>query len=199
MLILTTMFLLTDDYWQIKATYEKGLGVFTKKEIRAGTIIGDYLGKVIKTSQYDLEKDKAGLFLMYLTDEASIYPNLKKPGIHLLNHSCTPNCWIYTYRGHTLFFTLRDIEPAEELTISYLLSPKDETCKNCPHDCRCDSKLCTGTMHLAQDKYEKWQKFQDSQNKKKKKIQVTFGKNLPKLTSYPKINPNNPIYSIISN
>ena len=199
MLILTTMFLLTDDYWQIKKTKEKGYGVFAKKQIKSGTIIGDYLGKVIKTAEYDLDKDRDGLYLMYLTDEASIYPNFKKPGPHLLNHSCAPNCWIYTYHSHTLFFALRNIEPGEELTISYLLSPKDETCKNCPHDCKCESKFCTGTMHLAQDKYEKWQKFQNEGKKKTKTPKLVFGKNLLKLTTYPATIPNNPIYTIITN
>ena len=191
------MFLLKDDYWQIKATQEKGFGIFCKKGIKAGTVIGDYLGKVIKTAQYDLDRDKKGLFLMYYSDQASIYPNLKKPGIHLLNHSCTPNCWIYIYCGHTLFFTLRKISPCEKLTISYLLSPKDETCKPCLHTCKCKSKFCTGTMHMSPDKYERWQKFQNEEKKKTKRPKAVFGKNLPKLTSYPKIIPNNPIYAII--
>jgi hypothetical protein len=181
------MFLIADDCWQIKATKEKGLGVFAKKQIGAGTIIGDYLGKVIKTAEYDLDRDKEGLYLMYYSDEASIYPNLKKPGIHLINHSCSPNCWIYTYRGHTLFFALRNIKPDKELTIAYLLSPKDETCKDCPHDCKCDSKFCTGTMHLSKEKYENWQQFQNDQKKKTKASKVVFGKNLSKLSSYPKI------------
>lgn len=180
------MFLISDDYWQIQKTKEKGYGVFAKKEIKKGTIIGDYLGKVIKTAEYDLGRDKKGLYLMYFTDQTSIYPNLKKPGTHLLNHSCSPNCWIYTFKGHTLFFAIRKINPQEELTISYLLSPKDENCKDCPHDCKCKSKFCTGTMHLAQDKYEKWQRFQNKQ-KKTKAAKVVFGKNLPKLTTYPKI------------
>jgi len=136
---------------------------------------------------------------MYFTDTACIYPNLKKPGIHLLNHSCSPNCWIYIYCGHTLFFALRDINPGEELTISYLLSPLDETCNPCTHDCKCKSKSCTGTMHLTQDKYEMWQKFQNRQKKKTKATKIIFGKNLPKLRIYPKINPNNPIYVQISN
>ncbi|MDO8638232.1 MAG: SET domain-containing protein [Candidatus Daviesbacteria bacterium] len=189
------MFLLKEDYWKIKKTKEKGYGVFAKKEINAGTIIGDYLGKVIKIAQYDLENDKNGLYLMYFTDEASIYPNLKEPGIHLLNHSCAPNCWIYTYFGHTLFFALRKIKPGEELTISYLLSPKGESCKPCPHTCKCGSRFCTRTMHLSEDKYGRWQKFQNEEKKKTKKIKAVFGKNLPKLFSYPKIIPNNPIYA----
>lgn len=193
------MFLISNDFWQIKKTKEKGLGVFAKKNIKAGTIIGDYLGKVIKTAEYDLEKDKFGLYLMYYSDEASIYPNLKKPGPHLLNHSCTPNCWIYIHHGHTLFFTLRNIEPNEELTISYLLSPKDELCKPCSHNCKCESRLCTGTMHLTQEKYEKWQEFQNLERRKTKTAKFTFGKNLEKLGSYPKTIPINPIYTIISN
>jgi len=161
------MFLIKDDFWQVKRTKEKGLGIFAKKGIEAGTIIGDYLGKVIETARYDFNNDKDGLYLMYYTDEASIYPNLKKPGIHLLNHSCAPNCWIYTYQYHTLFFALRNIKPTEELTISYLLSPKGKSCNPCKHICKCNSKFCTGTMHLSKDKYKKWQKFQDTKIIKK--------------------------------
>jgi len=134
---------------------------------------------------------------MYLTDQTSIYPDLTKPGPHLLNHSCSPNCWIYIYHGHTLFFTLRKIKPGEELTISYLLSPKDKTCDPCTHDCKCGSKSCTGTMHLSKGKYRQWQKFQNKEKQKTKMVKFISGKNLPKLSSYPKTIPYNPIYTII--
>lgn len=192
------MFLLKKNHWEVKKTKEKGYGIFLKKEITKGTIIGDYLGKVIETSKYDLKNDKKGLYLMYYTDKAVIYPNLKKPGIHLLNHSCKPNCWIYTYSGHTLFFAIRDIKVGEELTISYLLAPKDITCNPCTHDCRCGSKTCTGTMHLTKEKFKKWQKFQDKNKKETKIAMFVFGKNLSKLNSYPKITSKNPIYEIIN-
>ncbi|HET7099000.1 MAG TPA: SET domain-containing protein [Patescibacteria group bacterium] len=180
------MFLIKKDFWQVKTTKNKGKGIFAKKTITSGTVIGDYLGKVIKISEYDLEKDKKGLYLMFLNDEAAIYPDLKKPGIHLFNHSCEPNCWIYNYQGHTLFFTLRNIEVGEELTISYLLPPKSKNENPCTHICKCGSKICTGTMHLSEKNYQKWQKFQDDQKKKTKVEKFIFGKNLPKLASYPK-------------
>ena len=181
------MFLLKDDYWEIKKTKERGYGVFSKKEIKTGTVISDYLGKIINIAEYDLDDDKNGLYLMYFTDQASIYPDLTKPGPHLINHSCTPNCWIYIYHGHTLFFALKKIKPGEELTISYLLSPKDKTCDPCKHDCKCGSKFCTGTMHLTKNKYTLWRKFQDKEKKKTKIAKFTFDKNLPKLKFYPKI------------
>ncbi len=192
------MFLLQKDFWEVKKTREKGLGVFAKKEINTGTVIGDYLGKLIKTAEYDLENDKKGLYLMYYTDQLSIYPDLKKPGTHLLNHSCRPNCWIYTYMGHTLFFALRDIKPGEELSISYLLSP-GESCNPCIHICKCKSKLCTGTMHLSEEKYKKWQKFQNYEKKKTTKPKIASNKNLLQLKTYPKKIPINPIYTIMTN
>jgi len=188
------MFLLQDDYWKIKKTKEKGYGIFLKKKLYAGTIIGDYLGKVIRTAEYDLDKDKNGLYLMYLTDHAAIYPDVTKPGIHLLNHSCLPNCWMYTFRGHTLFFALRDIAPNEELTISYLLSP-NEYCYPCTHICKCGSRCCTGSMHVSKKRYELWQKFQTEEKKKTKIARFVYDKNLPELSFYPKIKFNNPIYT----
>ncbi len=191
------MFLLPSDYWQIQKTKEKGKGVFAKKKIRAGTIIGDYLGKVIKTAEYDVTKDTEGLYLMYYTDHASIYPNVAKPDIHFLNHSCEPNCWMYIYRGHTLFFALGDIHVGEELTISYLLSPKDDTCKPCTHVCHCSSVYCTGTMHLTKEKYEKWQRFLKIEKKKTRIAPFTFGKNLKRLKEYPKIHFTHPIYKAL--
>jgi SET domain-containing protein len=186
------MFLLGNDYWEIKKTQEKGSGVFAKKEIQKGIIIGDYSGIVLRPQ--DAVVDEENFYLMYYSDQAVISPDLKRPGPHLLNHSCVPNCWIYTYRGHTLFFALRKIEIGEELTISYLLSPKDESCNPCLHICRCKSTFCIGTMHLSQRKFEMWQKFQNEENKKTKKMRIVYGKDLPLLSSYPKINSNNPIY-----
>ena len=186
------MFLLGNDYWEVKKTKEKGSGVFAKKEIAKGIIIGDYLGIVLRPQ--DAVVDEENFYLMYYSDQAVIAPDLKIPGPHLLNHSCMPNCWIYVYRGHTLLFSLRKIEIGEEMTLSYLLSPKDETCSPCVHNCKCGSSLCIGTMHLPQEKYEMWQKFQDQESKKTRKARVVFGKNLPKLKVYPKIIPNNPIY-----
>lgn len=191
------MILLTQDYWEIKKTDKKGRGVFAKKDIPAGTVIGDYLGKVIKTAEEDIyEKDEA-LYLMYYHDRASIYPvDLKAPGIHLLNHSCTPTCWMYTYKGHTLYFALRHIFKGEEITISYLLSPLDETCNPCKDICYCNGLVCRGTMHLTDDKFDKWNEFNELEEKKSKKMRVTYGKVLPKLASYPKSIPDNPIYDL---
>lgn len=190
------MFLLPDVYWQICQTNEKGRGVFAKQYIFSGTVIGDYLGKVISLADYSLDLEQ-GMYLMAFGSTSFIYPDMSEPGIYLVNHSCRPNAWIYIYKGHTLFFALRDITPGEEITILYLLSPKDETCDPCIHICKCGGKQCRGTMHLSQKAYRRWRKFIDEEKNTTKMAPYRIGAKLPKLLQYPKKIPNNPIYESI--
>lgn len=193
------MFLLPQTYLEIKKVPRMGRGVFAAKDIEAGTVIGDYIGKVVP--EKDEEKyDKEGHFyLMYYHDRASIYPDLAKPGVHTINHSCTPNMWMYTYKGHALYFAIRRILKGEELTISYLLSEQDKDCKPCNHLCFCGSLICTGTMHLSKEKYDKWAKLCDKEEARTKRERVRFGEVLSKLTSYPLRISDNPFYTLFGN
>ena len=177
------MILLPSDYWEIRNTKKKGRGLFAKKEIPKGTIIGDYLGKVIHPR--DAVVDEENFYLMYYHDSAAIVPEIDKPGVHLLNHSCVPNAWLFIYKGHTLAFALRQILKGEELTIPYLLSPKDEFCKPCLHVCKCGHLRCNKTMHLSKDKYDSWRKFNDKWTKITKRERIRYGKDLPLLPIYP--------------
>jgi hypothetical protein len=182
--------------WEITATKKKGRGVFAKKDIKPGTVIGDYIGKVIRTAEENTYEGDLGLYLMYYHDYASLYPmDIKKPGIHLLNHSCTPNNWMYTYKGHTLFFALRHIFAGEELTVSYLLSP-DEDCNPCVHQCVCESVICTGSMHQSKIQFETWTAFNEDQMKQTKRARIRYGRELPALSSYPNTIADHPVYTL---
>ena len=154
------MFLISTNYFQIKKTKNKGWGVFVRKKIKEKIIIGEYTGTKVEIEKYDLEQDKIGLYLMFLNDKYAVYPDLTKIDIYLINHSCEPNCWILNTSDRVFFFTLRDIKIGEELTISYLLPPKDETCNPCSHNCYCGSQKCTGTMHQTVRQFKRWQAFQ---------------------------------------
>jgi hypothetical protein len=170
----------------VKKTAKKGSGLFARKAIAPGTIIGDYLGKVVSPAEENNIDEKDNFYLMYYHDRASLFPDLSKPGVHLLNHSCTPNCWMYTYKGHTLFFTLRKVFSGEELTINYLLSPQDSSCAPCTHFCSCEGIICQQTMHLGKKKYELWSAFHEKQMKRTKPERIRYGKDLPPLSAYPK-------------
>ena len=193
------MILLPKDSWEVKKTETKGRGLFTKREIGAGVVIGDYLGTVVRTRDLEIREDVQNLFLMYYHDEASIYPDLANDGIHLVNHSCTPNACMYVHAGHTLFFALRQIFAGEELTVSYMLSPQDEQCNPCIHRCKCESIMCQKSMHLSQLRYEKWKIFQELNTKKSKRERIKYNKALLPLQTYPKQIADNPIYNLFGN
>lgn len=190
------MFLLDESYWHVQSTPTMGRGVFAKRAIQAGQVIGDYIGTVLRTQEYDLASDARGLYLMYLTDDLSLYPNLHTPGIHLLNHSCAPNCWMYMYQGHTLFFAISPIRAGEQLTIHYLLNPKEDGCPDCIHDCLCQSSNCTGTMHLSPTAYSLWQTFQNKHPSTLVREPVV-GRVFPTLEEYPHSFRVDPIYQKI--
>ena len=179
------MFLIPESFWEIRKTKAKGRGIFAKKPISAGTLIGDYVGKLVHLKDVDFGKEKKKLYLMYYSDKTGIYPDLRKPGVHLLNHSCSPNCWIIRHRNHTIVFALENIEKGSELTISYLLPPK-MNCRSCSHKCFCKSKSCTGSMHLTEGGYKKWQDFQEKEEKKGKYKKNNNENILKPLAKYPK-------------
>lgn len=190
------MFLISEKNWEAREVKGKGQGIFVKQDIPAGTVIGDYTGRVIHPKDEDTVESGEHFYLMYYHDYASIYPDLTRPGIHLLNHSCTPNTWMYTHRGHTLYFAIRRIFKGEELTVSYLLDPQDKECKPCTHICHCGAVICFQTMHLSGRRYEEWVTVHDAQEKKTKRERVKYGQILPPLDSYPKTLPDDPIYTL---
>ncbi len=191
------MFLLSHAYWRVRQTKKKGRGVFAGRHISSGTVIGDYLGRVLSIADYDPDLEQ-GMYLMAFGDSMFIYPDMTEPGIYLINHSCRPNSWMYIYRGHTLFFALRDIFPGEEITISYLLSPQDESCMNeCAHSCSCGSEFCHGSMHMSPASYRLWQAHCLGEKRKTRMAPYSVGAHLPKLSAYPSSIPTDPIYTII--
>jgi hypothetical protein len=192
--IVFNMFLIDKNFWEIRETKKKGKGVFARKAISKRIVIGDYVGKLAHINNVDLDAEQNNLYLMNYSDEIGIYPNSKEPGVHLINHSCSPNCFIYKYKDRTLFFALRDIQKGEELTIHYLLPPKMR-CNNCTHICYCGSKNCTGTMHLSEEKYKIWQDFQNNQKAVVNAKSIKEGVLKP-LANYPKSIPNSYIATV---
>jgi hypothetical protein len=186
------MFLIPDDAWEIRGRAfssddfgKNNRGVFATRSIRAGTIVGDYLGLLVpneEEARYDAGRDT---YLMYYDERVSIWPDPSQPGIHLINHSCEPTCGIVTHQGHSLYVAIRTIHPDEELTVSYLLGPIDDECAPCRHACWCRARSCTGTMHLPIDRYVAWKQFDDRQSRRAPAAPVEAYQQLPPLDRYP--------------
>ncbi|MDD4332683.1 MAG: SET domain-containing protein-lysine N-methyltransferase [Patescibacteria group bacterium] len=195
------MFLIPQDYYVIKNTAKKGRGVFAKKEIAAGTIIGDYLGKFVRSSEEENYEKRYGLYLMAFNDAASLFPDLETKGVHLLNHSCMPNCDNFDYQEHIVFFALRRIFPGEELTYSYNLSPLAEK-EPANHPCNCQTPLCHGNLsspnQIIDQKIIEFSRKQAAKNKRH--VKIKYGEYLKPLKHYPARHlSNNSIYDIFGN
>lgn len=192
------MFILDSSFWEVKNTEKMGRGIFATKDIEGGTVIGDYLGKIIHP---DNEPDDSKLYAMYYSDNATILPDPQEIGMHIINHSCMPNCDSYTYQNHILYFALRKIFKGEELTISYNLGPADEECNPCIHTCLCNTPLCRGSQHTSEQSIKVWQKMikGDIDSILKLEPPVPYGQQLPKLPQYPEKVEDNMYYDLYAN
>ncbi len=200
------MFLIPKDAYQVRKTKKKGRGVFALKHIPAGTIVGDYLGRVVNDSEAGKLEEKYGqgcYSFEYFGEDISIFPvDLKAPGVHLINHSCGANCSVYDLEGHNIYFALRHIFPGEEITFDYEFDP-ESTGK--VSYCFCDSPFCRGTMYARIDKIP----LKKANLKKKKEVKKTkkekfhiykVGEILPLLEKYPKeIKDDHTKYNIFAN
>lgn len=152
------MILLPTSSFEVRETRSKGRGVFAKAEIHEGTIVAKYTGKIMRYEDIDYEKYED--YLMYYDDEYGIIPDLDTIGAHLINHSCSPNCFLFPFEKHIFFFAIQDIKAGQEITINYMMPPKSKSClKKCKHICRCRSKNCKGTMHLSEADFAWWQEL----------------------------------------
>jgi hypothetical protein len=181
----------------VKTSKQKGRGAFATKDIEVGTVIGDYLGTIIKSDSSDEHKN--GLYDMRGGLRYDILANPKKEGIHLINHSCANNCDAYPYQGHILYYAIRKIFKGEEILVNYGLGGADEKDITCNmHACHCGSKICMGTMHDDQPHYDEWYEAWEILIKKEfgpmyRKIPGKYGSQLPPLASYPTVIKNDDV------
>lgn len=133
-------------------TQNKGWGVKTKQPLKKGTYLLEYVGEVVTEREF---KDR--MATLYLRDTHHYCLNLdgglvidghrSGSDARFVNHSCSPNCEIQKWSVNGLFrmalFTLRDVEPGEELTYDYnfsLFNPAEG------QPCRCDTAQCRGVI-----------------------------------------------------
>ena len=123
-------------YKEKKSNIDKK-GLSATKNIREGTKIIEYVGKIItkkeseKNEKFDNKKD---IYLFNLNKKYDLDGDYKFNTARLINHSCNPNCEV-TGKGLKLWiYSIRDIKKGEELTYDYGFS-YDKDYKQFP--CKC--------------------------------------------------------------
>ena len=119
-------------------------GLYASKDIKEGTKIIDYVGKIIskkeseKNSKFDNGKD---IYLFNLNNKYDLDGDFKFNTARLINHSCNPNCEVTGTGLKIWVYAIKDIKKGEEFSYDYGFS---FDCNYKDHVCKCRSKNCVG-------------------------------------------------------
>lgn len=120
-----------------------GLGLFATKEIPKDVCIIEYFGRTISEEEEYTSRSK---YLFEINSKRTIDGTDRKNIARYINHSCKPNCEPTIHKGQVFIFSLRKINPGEELTYNYGKEYWNSHIK--PYGCRCAP--CTAKRELAQ-------------------------------------------------
>ena len=130
--------------YKIKKSNIDNRGLYASKNIKSGTKIIEYKGKIVtkkkveENSKYD--NDKA-IYLFNLNKKYDLDGDFRYNTARLINHSCNPNCEVSGVGLKIWVYAIRDIKKGEELSYDYGFG-YDEYYKDFP--CRCGAKNCVG-------------------------------------------------------
>jgi SET domain-containing protein len=121
-----------------------GRGCFATVAFARRKKIAEYTGEKITNAEAERRGHRRILRISGLDERWSIDGTRGGNGTHYINHSCRPNCFMKTVRGHLLVLALRDIRPGEEITLDYVSSMHSDRKR-----CSCKAPGCRGTINKA--------------------------------------------------
>ncbi|XP_010245953.1 PREDICTED: histone-lysine N-methyltransferase ATX2-like [Nelumbo nucifera] len=154
---------MAEKYKHMKETFKKrlafgksgihGFGIFAKQPHRAGDMVVEYTGELVRPPIADRREHLfynslvgAGTYMFRIDDERVIDATRAGSIAHLINHSCEPNCYsrVISVHGdeHIIIFAKRDINRWEELTYDYRFFSIDEQLA-----CYCGFPRCRGIVN----------------------------------------------------
>ena len=131
-------------FFKIKKSKIDNNGLYASCNIKKGTRIIDYKGKVITRKQSEesskFDNGKA-IYLFNLNKKIDLDGDFKFNTARLINHSCDPNCEVTGSGLKVWVYAIKDIKKNEELSYDYGFS-FDNDYKQFP--CKCGAKNCVG-------------------------------------------------------
>jgi hypothetical protein len=121
----------------VKATYQRGLGIFSANEISQGDLLIVFGGRVLTTEQLSLMPPDVDMVIQIEENLFFAPVDVESLGVaERLNHSCSHNAG---FTGEMSISAIRDIRAGEEITIDYA------TCDARPQfgfTCECGTPVC---------------------------------------------------------
>ena len=139
--------------YKIKKSNIDKKGLYASKNIKAGTRIIQYKGKIITNSEvernpkYDNDKD---IYLFDINKRYSLDGDFSWNTAGLINHSCEPNCEVDGIGYKLWVYAIKDIKKNEELTYDYGFSFDKDYRK---YRCNCGSKKCCGYIVRSESRW----------------------------------------------
>ena len=130
--------------YKVKKSNIDKRGLYASKNIKSGTKIIEYIGKLISKKEtetnpkFDNEKD---IYLFNLNSKYDLDGDYSWNAARLINHSCNPNCEVGGKRLKLWITTIKDIKKGDELSYDYGFG-YDVDYKQFP--CKCRSQNCVG-------------------------------------------------------
>ena len=144
----------------------KGRGLYATRDVKAGTKIINYIGKILTNKQVDDSDkfdNKKPIYLFTLNKRYTLDGDFSWNTAGLINHSCDNNC-DYEGKGLKIWITaIRDIKKNEEFTCDYGFG-FDEDYKQFP--CKCGAANCCGYIVREESRWRISKKFAMSNKNK---------------------------------
>ena len=130
--------------YKVKKSLIDKNGLYANRDIKKGTKIIEYKGKIITSKQSEknpkFDNGKA-IYLFNINKKYDLDGDFKFNTARLINHSCDPNCEVFGSGLKVWVYAMQDISKGEELSYDYGFG-FDKDFKNYP--CKCGSKKCVG-------------------------------------------------------
>ena len=144
----------------------RGRGLYAAKDIKEGTKIIDYKGKIITNKQVD-ESDKYDndkpIYLFTLNKKYTLDGDFPWNTAGLINHSCNPNSQ-YDGKGLKIWITaIKNIKKGEEFTCDYGFSFSEDYKQ---FRCKCKAQNCCGYIVREESRWRINKKFAMSNKKR---------------------------------
>ena len=137
----------------------RGRGLYATKDIKEGTKIINYVGKIIlnkKVEESEKFNNSKPIYLFTLNKKYTLDGDFSWNTAGLINHSCNNNCDYYG-KGFKIWITAsRDIKKGEELTCDYGFG-YDSDYKQFP--CKSKSQNCCGYIVRSESRWRINKKF----------------------------------------
>ena len=144
---------------------KKGRGLYATRNIKEGTKIINYVGKIITNKEVDKSikfDNKKPIYLFTLNKKYTLDGDFSWNIAGLVNHSCNNNC-DYNGKGLKVWITaIRDIKKGEEFTCDYGFG-YDEDYKQFP--CKCGAMNCCGYIVREGSRWRINKKFRKKTSK----------------------------------